>query len=181
MISLRMPGMTESEMRMGSFGHIFLTLRWTHTDRPPRSSRVAWRQGAQGPEQHLSDAAAVDPNSTARKTSCGRTGCRIGCSNHSTILSTTAAMPGTRSSISPGRSCPSPAAIGQAWVIQCEDWYKPLDFGRFCPKEKLAKGALGGVFGAGGPRILGLRKEEPSARKAYCHSRPKSGSCRPTS
>ena len=38
-------------------------------------------------------------------------------------LSTTAAMPGTRSSISPGRSCLSPAAIGQPWVIQCEDWY----------------------------------------------------------
>jgi hypothetical protein len=43
--------------------------------------------------------------------------------NRSTILWTTAAMPGTRSSISPGRSCLSPAAIGQPWVIQCEDWY----------------------------------------------------------
>src|SRR5262249_59818959 len=63
----------------------------------------------------------------ARKTSgnsCGRTGSPIGCSNHSMISSITAAMPGTLSSISPGRSCPSRAAIGQTWVIQCEDWYK---------------------------------------------------------
>src|ERR1700730_8001447 len=36
-----------------------------------------------------------------------------------------AVTPGTRSSISPGRSCPSRAAIGRAWVTQCEDWYKP--------------------------------------------------------
>src|SRR5262249_50576445 len=40
------------------------------------------------------------------------------------ISSITAAMPGTLSSISPGRSCPSHAAIGRTWVIQCEDWYK---------------------------------------------------------
>src|SRR5215831_21316297 len=62
----------------------------------------------------------------ARKTSgnsCGRTGSPIGCSNHSMISSITAAMPGTLSSISPGRSCPSRAAIGRTWVIQCEDWY----------------------------------------------------------
>jgi DDE superfamily endonuclease len=26
----------------------------------------------------------------------------------------------------PGRSCPSRAAIGRAWVTQCEDWYKAL-------------------------------------------------------
>src|SRR5262249_54203157 len=65
----------------------------------------------------------------ARKTSgnsCGRTGSPIGCSNHSMISSITAAMPGTLSSISPGRSCPSRAAIGQTWVIQCEDWYQTL-------------------------------------------------------
>src|SRR4029450_2125485 len=67
------------------------------------------------------------PNSTARKmfgSSCARIGCQTGSSNPSTISSTTAATPGTRSSISPGRSCPSRAAIGRAWVIQCEDWYK---------------------------------------------------------
>ena len=67
------------------------------------------------------------PNSTARKTSgnsCDRTGSRTGSSNPSTISSITAATPGTHSSISPGRSCPSRAAIGQPWVTQCEDWYK---------------------------------------------------------
>jgi hypothetical protein len=66
------------------------------------------------------------PNSTARKmfgSSCVRIGCRTGSSNPSTISSTTAVTPGTRSSISPGRSCPSRAAIGRAWVTQCEDWY----------------------------------------------------------
>ena len=67
------------------------------------------------------------PNSTAKKisgNSCGRTGCRTEFSNPSTTLSITAATPGTRSSISRGKSCPSPAAIGQPQVIQSEDWYK---------------------------------------------------------
>ena len=31
--------------------------------------------------------------------------------------------PGTRSSISPGKSCPSLAAIGQSLITHCEDWY----------------------------------------------------------
>jgi DDE superfamily endonuclease len=56
------------------------------------------------------------PSSTAKKTSgssCGRTGCRTDSSNPSTISSTTAATPGTRSSISHGKSGQSPTAIGQ--------------------------------------------------------------------
>src|SRR5215469_10117380 len=67
------------------------------------------------------------PNSTAKKisgNSCGRTGCRTEFSNPSTTLSITAATPGTRSSISRGKSCPSPAAIGQPQVTQSEDWYE---------------------------------------------------------
>src|SRR5262249_7185208 len=67
-------------------------------------------------------------NSTAKKisgNSCGRTGCRTEFSNPSTTSSITAATPGTRSSISRGKSCPSRAAIGQPQVIQSEDWYKP--------------------------------------------------------
>src|SRR5215467_12063887 len=66
------------------------------------------------------------PNSTAKKisgNSCGRTGCRTEFSNPSTISSTTAATLGTHSSTSPGRSCPSPDAIGQQSVTQTEDWY----------------------------------------------------------
>src|SRR6266567_933302 len=66
------------------------------------------------------------PNSTAKKisgNSCGRTGCRTEFSNPSTISSITAATLGTRSSISRGKSCPSPAAIGQPQVTQSEDWY----------------------------------------------------------
>src|SRR5499426_3718162 len=69
------------------------------------------------------------PNSTAKKisgSSCGRTGCRTEFSNPSTTSSITAATPGTRSSISRGKSCPSPAAIGQPQVTQFEDWYKRL-------------------------------------------------------
>src|SRR5215831_5304711 len=65
-------------------------------------------------------------NSTAKKisgNSCGRTGCRTEFSNPSTISSTTAATLGTRSSTSPGRSCPSPDATGQQSVTQTEDWY----------------------------------------------------------
>src|SRR5246127_1827699 len=66
------------------------------------------------------------PNSTAKKisgNSCGKTGCRTEFSNPSTISSITAATLGTRSSISRGKSCPSPAAIGQPQVTQSEDWY----------------------------------------------------------
>src|SRR5262249_7995074 len=66
------------------------------------------------------------PNSTAKKisgNSCGRTGCRTEFSNPSTTSPITAATPGTRSSISRGKSCPWPAAIGQPQVTQSEDWY----------------------------------------------------------
>ena len=44
-------------------------------------------------------------------------------SNPSTTSSITAATPGTPSSISPGKSCPSHAAIGLSSVSQFEDWY----------------------------------------------------------
>jgi hypothetical protein len=67
------------------------------------------------------------PSSTAKKTSgssCGRIGCQIASSNPSTTSSIIAATPGTRSSISRGKSCPSPAAIGPSSVTQYEDWYK---------------------------------------------------------
>src|SRR5215831_8686973 len=80
------------------------------------------------------------PNSTAKKisgNSCGRTGCRTEFSNPSTISSTTAATLGTHSSTTPGRSCPSPAAIGQQSVTQTEDWYKMQQcssYSRLCPR-----------------------------------------------
>src|SRR5262249_50982685 len=64
------------------------------------------------------------PNSTAKKISgnlCGRTGCRTEFSNPSMTSSITAATPGTRSSISRGKSCPSRAAIGQPQITQSED------------------------------------------------------------
>src|SRR5262245_12591096 len=69
------------------------------------------------------------PNSTAKKTSgssCVKIGCQTESSNPSTISSTTVATLGTRSSISPGRSCPSRVASGPASVTQCEDWYKSV-------------------------------------------------------
>jgi len=52
-----------------------------------------------------------------------RTGCRTVSSSPSTTSSTTAATPGTRSSTSPGKSCPSLAVIGQSQVTHCEGWY----------------------------------------------------------
>ena len=52
-----------------------------------------------------------------------RTGCRTASSNPSTKSSITAATPGIRSSINPGKSCPSLAAIGQSPVTHCEGWY----------------------------------------------------------
>jgi hypothetical protein len=59
----------------------------------------------------------------ARKGSRPRTGSRTVSSNPSTTSSTTAATPGTRLSISPGKSCPSPTANGQPWASHCEGWY----------------------------------------------------------
>jgi hypothetical protein len=41
-----------------------------------------------------------------------------------TTSSITAAMPGTPSSISPGKSCLSHTATGPSTVTQSEDWYK---------------------------------------------------------
>ena len=52
-----------------------------------------------------------------------RTGCRTVSSNPSTTSSITAAMPGTPSSISPGKSCLSHTATGPSSVTQSEDWY----------------------------------------------------------
>ena len=69
----------------------------------------------------------VRRSSTRKKisgNSCGRTGCRTASSNPSTKSSITAATPGIRSSINPGKSCPSLAAIGQSPVTHCEGWYK---------------------------------------------------------
>src|SRR5262249_54995865 len=56
--------------------------------------------------------------------SCVRTGCQTGSSNPSTTSSTTVATPGTPSSLSRGRSCPSPDATGRPSVTHSEDWYK---------------------------------------------------------
>ena len=64
------------------------------------------------------------PSKKTSGSSCGRTGCRTAFSNPSTKSSTTAATRGTRSSINPGKSCPSLAAIsGQSPVNHCEGSY----------------------------------------------------------
>src|SRR6476619_4088249 len=84
------------------------------TSRPPKTSRSCRCR-------------RVRQSSTLKKTSgssCGRTGCRTAFSNPSTKSSTTAATRGTRSSINPGKSCPSLAAIGQSPVNHCEGWYE---------------------------------------------------------
>jgi hypothetical protein len=78
------------------------------------------------------------PSSIPKKisgNSCERTGCRTASSNPSTTSSTTVAMPGTRSSTSPGKSCPSPAAIGLVPVNHCEGWYNA--FGLASPSPRL--------------------------------------------
>ena len=67
----------------------------------------------------------LDPSRTSGS-SCGRTGCRTAFSNPSTKSSTTAATRRTRSSINPGKSCPSLAAIGQSPVNHCEGWYTAI-------------------------------------------------------
>ena len=105
----------------------------------------------------------VRQSSTLKKTSgssCGRTGCRTAFSNPSTKSSTTAATRGTRSSINPGKSCPSLAAIGQSPVNHCEGWYY-LSLGQ----ERLAS--------SGHPRSthpinLPVRRGMPRARSRRC-------------
>src|SRR6478609_4619611 len=67
------------------------------------------------------------PNSIPKKTSgssCVKIGCRTASLNPSTTFSITAATLGGRSSINPGKSCLSLAAIGQPTVSQSEDWYE---------------------------------------------------------
>src|SRR3954464_2909064 len=81
----------------------------------------------------------VRQSSTLKKifgSSCGQTGCQTASSNPSTTSSTIAATPGTRSSTSPGKSCPSLAVIGQSPVTYCEDWYK------FCVGDGLERDAI---------------------------------------
>src|SRR3954453_728613 len=59
--------------------------------------------------------------------SCARTGCPTECSNASTTSSAIAAMPGTHSSTSPGKSCLLQDAHGLASVNQSEDLCKTAD------------------------------------------------------
>ena len=61
------------------------------------------------------------------QSSCAPTGSRTASSNPTRTSSITAATPGTPSSISPGRSCPSHAATGLPSVSHREDWYKPTE------------------------------------------------------
>jgi hypothetical protein len=90
-------------------------------NRPARSSRVAWRQGAQGPEQHLLDALPPRAPELNGQENIWQFMRQNWLSNRVfksfDDIVDHCCMPGTRSSISPGRSCLSPAAIGQPWVI----------------------------------------------------------------
>jgi hypothetical protein len=65
----------------------------------------------------------LNPQENIWQSSCDRTGCRTVSLNPSTTSSITAATPGTPSSISPGKSCPSHAANGPSSVSQFEGWY----------------------------------------------------------
>ena len=91
----------------------------------PRSSRMARRKRPQG-SQAISRSCRcrrARPNSILKKTSgssCVKIGCRTASLNPSTTFSITAATLGGRSSINPGKSCLSLAAIGQPSVSQSE-------------------------------------------------------------
>jgi len=65
-------------------------------------------------------AASLARAQSSRKhgSSCARTGCRTVSSSPSTTSSTTAAMPGTRSSTSPGKLLP----LGELWVVFPKMW-----------------------------------------------------------
>src|SRR5439155_19002005 len=103
----------------------------------------------------------VRPSSTAKKTfgsSCGRTGSQTASSNPSTTSSTTAAMLGTHSSISHGKSCPSPIANGRSSVTNCEDWYST-------PSQRLLRQAPIGLF-----YFLDREDSFPRRHVAECHT-----------
>src|SRR5262249_41626645 len=66
------------------------------------------------------------PSSTRLRTcgsSCATTGSRTGSSNHTTVLSTIVARPGTSSSISLGASCPPDCANGRTSSDQWDSVY----------------------------------------------------------
>jgi DDE superfamily endonuclease len=89
--------------------------------------------------------------------SCGRTGCQTASSNPSTTSSTIAATPGTRSSTSPGKSCPSLAVIGQSPVTYCEDWYYlQLFSNRRCLRRSIRGHAV--IVGSRRPEASGHRR-----------------------
>ena len=112
----------QDEMRVAQKNK--LTYRWARKGSRPRAVHDQLTQST------YPFAAVFPQSSTLKKTSgssCGRTGCQTASSNPSTTSSAIAATPETRSSISPGKSCPSLAVIGQSPVTYCEDWYKRAD------------------------------------------------------
>ena len=97
-----------------------LTARCTR--RPRRGAhgpgRLAPDAEARAARQHLDRADPLEkpgaqPAGECLGSSCVTTGCRTGCSAPTTRSSTTAAMPGTSSSINPGGLCRSASANGR--------------------------------------------------------------------
>src|SRR5262249_29379039 len=104
---------------------------WRSRYSPPRSSRMAWRQGPQGSKQHLDLAAAVTRARTQRpRKYLAIHAAELAIEPNFQILRRyrrSLLPPGTRSTSGRGKSCPSRTAIGQPQVTQSEDWYKTLD------------------------------------------------------
>jgi hypothetical protein len=87
------------------------------------SGRILWLRPSGPPARcrHAAAAARAELNGQENIWQfMRRTGSQIRCSNPSTVSSITSATLETPSSISLGKSCPSPAATGQPWVTQCE-------------------------------------------------------------
>ena len=102
------------------------------------------------------------PNSIPKKTfgsSCVRTGFPTASSKTTTTSSITAATPGTPLSISPGKSCPSPTAIGRTSVTHCEGWYKPWADGS---RSRVASCA---VLSSASKKIEGESRNSPKGRR----------------
>jgi hypothetical protein len=92
--------------------------------------QAGWHGDPQGSKQHLALAAPATPRARTQRPRkylaihAAELAVEPDFQIPSTTSSITAATPGTRSSISRGKSCPSRAAIGQPQVTQSEDCNK---------------------------------------------------------
>jgi len=121
---------------------------------PVRAQRSPARQSpARCPDRRLGRVTDPSPPRNPIRASCATTGCRTACSRPTRTWSTTAALPGTSSSISLGPSCRSDCATGHMGPNQ-RDLVSALD------------GESASRFGRNAARIARRRRREYGSWRA---------------